>query len=79
MEVVMADEPKHQIPPGYYTQDTLPPLSPEAQAILDAIYAAVQAKRHSPEEKALRVRAEEAKEAGGLGDFTGVMLGAEGY
>ena len=68
-----------RIPPESSTRETLPPISPEAQAILDQVKADAKKWEESPEGKATRARAEKALETGGVADFIGIMLGARGY
>jgi hypothetical protein len=68
--------PDGSLPPGSYTRETLPPPTPEVQEILDGIKAAAKKWSESPQGKATRLRAEEARKKGGLGAFIAVMLGA---
>ncbi len=67
------------IPPGFYTKDTLPPISAEGQKILDEIKTEANAWEKSPEGKRTRARAEHHYKKSGMGDFIGIMLGATGY
>jgi hypothetical protein len=54
------DEKKYQIPPGTYTRETLPPLSPGAQEIYDRVKA--KSKEPDPERDRLYARAKAAYE-----------------
>jgi len=66
------------IPPGSYTRETLPPLSPGALAILEEVKRSAAARKESQEETRIREASEAAyRESGDLGCFIATMLGAE--
>lgn len=78
MPKLIKRNPDGSLPPGHYTRENLPPLSPEAQEISNRIYEEAERWRKSPEGKAVRARAREAGKTGGLAAYIGVILGTKG-